>query len=175
MATKWEIIKTELDTDPLGRGYASMTDDEAAIDLNTEYRATTVAISVSEFENAARQSGKFVQLIDRSELKEPDGSRTFESAYSLMSSLVGRTTEMDFAEVDSYWYNVLEDCVAEGSLGTGAAAAIRALCDEMISRGTEIGAGEVAAGDVSYARSLDVQTAGASGIVPPGRGGRRGR
>lgn len=175
--SKWTIIKTELDDDPLGRGYSAMTDAEVATDMNTPYRTTTIAIPVSEFESAARESGKFVQLIDRSELKEPDGSRTFESAYSLMSSLVGRTTEMDFAEVDSYWYNVLEDCVAEGSLGTGAAAAIRALCDENIARGVEIGAGDVQEGDVNYARTLDLQTAGASGVVPPGqtRGGPRGR
>ena len=175
--SKWTDIKAELDTDPLGRGYAGMTDAQAAADMNTAYRNTTVAITVSEFENAARESGKFVQLIDRSELKEPDGSRTFESAYALMSSLVGRTTEMDFAEVGSYWYNVLEDCVAEGSLGTGAATAIRALCDEIITRGVELGVGTVEEGDVNYARSLDTQTAGASGVVPPGqtRGGPRGR
>ena len=152
--SRWDDIKTELDTDPLGRGYAGMTDAQAAADMNTAYRPTTVAIPVSEFENAARESGKFVDLTDRSELKEPDGSRTFPSAYSLMSSLIGRTTEMDFAEVGSYWYNVLEDCVAEGSLGTGAATAIRALCDEIITRGVELGVGDVTAGDIEYARSL---------------------
>ncbi len=31
-------LKTELDTDPLGRGYAAMSDQEAADDLNTSYR-----------------------------------------------------------------------------------------------------------------------------------------
>ncbi|MHA2085557.1 MAG: hypothetical protein ACXABD_17515 [Candidatus Thorarchaeota archaeon] len=31
-------IRDELLTDPLGRGYAAMTDQEAADDLNTEYR-----------------------------------------------------------------------------------------------------------------------------------------
>ena len=152
--SKWTILADELNADPLGRGYSGMTDAQAADDVNTEYRNTTVAIPVSEFENAARESGKFVDLTDRSELKEPDGSRTFPSAYSLMSSLVGRTTEMDFAEVGSYWYNVLEDCVAEGSLGTGAATQIRALCDEIISRGTELQIGIVSEGDVQYARSL---------------------
>ena len=31
-------LKEELADDPLGRGYSGMTDDEAAVDLNTEYR-----------------------------------------------------------------------------------------------------------------------------------------
>lgn len=33
-----EILKTELSTDPLSRGYSAMSDAEAAIDLNTVYR-----------------------------------------------------------------------------------------------------------------------------------------
>jgi hypothetical protein len=33
-----DILRTELSDDPLTRGYASMTDEEAAIDLNTTYR-----------------------------------------------------------------------------------------------------------------------------------------
>lgn len=33
-----EILKTELSTDPLARGYSTMSDAEAATDLNTVYR-----------------------------------------------------------------------------------------------------------------------------------------
>lgn len=33
-----DALKTELTTDPLGRGYAGMTDEQAAADLNTVYR-----------------------------------------------------------------------------------------------------------------------------------------
>lgn len=35
---KLALLKIELDTDPLARGYAGMTDEEAADDLNTVYR-----------------------------------------------------------------------------------------------------------------------------------------
>ena len=31
-------IKAEIDADPLGRGYAGMTDQQVADDLNTAYR-----------------------------------------------------------------------------------------------------------------------------------------
>lgn len=33
-----DALQTELTTDPLGRGYAGMTDEQAAADLNTVYR-----------------------------------------------------------------------------------------------------------------------------------------
>lgn len=33
-----QVLRSELDTDPLTRGYAGMTDAEVATDLNTEYR-----------------------------------------------------------------------------------------------------------------------------------------
>lgn len=36
---RMEIIKSELTNDPLGRGYASMTDKQAAIDMNTNMRS----------------------------------------------------------------------------------------------------------------------------------------
>lgn len=34
----YTVLKNEIDTDPLARGYAGMTDSEVATDLNTEYR-----------------------------------------------------------------------------------------------------------------------------------------
>jgi hypothetical protein len=38
MTIKGDILKTEIATDPLSRGYSGMTDLEVANDLNTEYR-----------------------------------------------------------------------------------------------------------------------------------------
>lgn len=39
MATREEIIKQEIDTDPLSRGYAGMTDKQVTDDMNTIYRS----------------------------------------------------------------------------------------------------------------------------------------
>ena len=41
MAITWELLRVELDTDPLNRGYTSMSDEEVAADLNTVYRTIT--------------------------------------------------------------------------------------------------------------------------------------
>lgn len=37
-----QVLKDELTADPLGRGYSGMTDAEAADDLNTAYRESTM-------------------------------------------------------------------------------------------------------------------------------------
>ena len=46
-------LRTELLTDPLGRGYAGMSDQQVAADLNTEYRSRNIDIlTASEVLNA---------------------------------------------------------------------------------------------------------------------------
>ncbi len=48
-----DVLKTELTVDPLTRGYAGMTDAEAATDLNTVYRERNrVSLTGSEVINA---------------------------------------------------------------------------------------------------------------------------
>lgn len=48
-----EALKAELTTDPLGRGYSGMTDEQAAVDLNTIYRTQNRELmSSSEVMNA---------------------------------------------------------------------------------------------------------------------------
>lgn len=49
----YEALKAEILADPLGRGYAGMTDQQAADDLNTEYRTRNrESMSASEVLNS---------------------------------------------------------------------------------------------------------------------------
>lgn len=43
-----EIVRAELDADPLARGYAGMTDAEVCADLNTAYRDSWERVSASD-------------------------------------------------------------------------------------------------------------------------------
>lgn len=43
-----EIIRTELDGDPFGRGYAAMSDAEVLADLNTLYRDSWLEVFASD-------------------------------------------------------------------------------------------------------------------------------
>ena len=52
-----KALKIELETDPLGRGYSSMTDTEAANDLNTAYRSRIKArLDQTDLYNSIDQS-----------------------------------------------------------------------------------------------------------------------
>lgn len=46
--TAEEIVRAELDADPLGRGYSGMTDNEVSDDLNTVYRDLWVPVTGSD-------------------------------------------------------------------------------------------------------------------------------
>ncbi len=72
-------LKTELTDDPLARGYAGMTDSQAADDLNTSYRSRDrTTMTASEVVNAvdtadflalsAAKQNKFWQLMGIGEL-----------------------------------------------------------------------------------------------------------
>ena len=52
-----EIIRLELDADPLGRGYAGMSDAETSDDLNLIYRESWPRVSASEILEAITASG----------------------------------------------------------------------------------------------------------------------
>ena len=149
----YQVLADELNNDPLGRGYSGMDNSQAADDINSDYVVSTKALTVGEFEEALRHSTKYMQFADRAELKDDQGDSTYPNISELMRSLSTRVTEMDFRG-ELYWNDLLDDCVAEGSIGTGAADAIKALCDITISRGTDLEIGTVTAADVSYARSL---------------------
>ncbi len=52
-----DIIRTELDLDPLTRGYAAMSDSEVCDDLCTEYITSWVSVSASDVFEAITASG----------------------------------------------------------------------------------------------------------------------
>jgi hypothetical protein len=59
-----EKLATELTDDPLGRGYAGMTDQEAADDLNTEYRTKPKPTITGDEAFTATDAGEFATLTD---------------------------------------------------------------------------------------------------------------
>lgn len=57
--TAEEIVRAELDADPLGRGYSSMSDSQVNEDLNTEYRDVWILLTASAVLEAITASGWF--------------------------------------------------------------------------------------------------------------------
>ena len=162
--TQTAELRVEIDTDPLGRGYAAMTDTQIASrvlvsGINTVNIESSQAIPIDEFENAIRFAGKLEVFQSRARpLKPIDmGPPVVEEHYNpamfeLMSAFEGRLTDVNLR--DAYWTLLIDTAVAEGALGSGAAEQIKALSDVFISRATQLEFPTVTTDDVSNARAL---------------------
>lgn len=125
-------LSDELANDPLGRGYDTMTDTEAAADLNTEYRTVNVdSLSGDEMFQATVAAEYATLTAD-------------QKAYWL--SFCGR------ASVDP-WAQANVDFVV--NLFGGQSDTVAKLVDKRtntVSRAEELGVGQVREGEVAAAR-----------------------
>ncbi len=134
-------LKTELDNDPLGRGYSGMTDEEAAADLNTSYRSR----------NRTSMSGdEIAQAADPTEFNAlPDGSQNNTSdTKSHWLALCGRETIDPFATAN------VQLVISIFGGGSTSVSNLNAARVESITRGEELPGvrSPVSAGQVLTAR-----------------------
>lgn len=59
----YQILQAELENDPLGIGYATMTDDEATAALNAPARLPRRHVPVGEVMAVAYRTGVYTELI----------------------------------------------------------------------------------------------------------------
>ena len=131
--TDYEALKAELDADTLVRGYAGMTDQEAADDLNTVYRTR----------DRTSMTGKEVK--DR--IKTADWASRTDAQKSQLLSLVARN-DLDPFGIDA---DIFVDAMT-GSVDTSVAdLAIYRV--EIISRAAELGFGVVNEFTIETARN----------------------
>ncbi len=169
-------IQNEINTDPLVRGYAGMTDAAIATDMSdATLRTITFAIPMSDIETAIRTGGKWIPWNERGEEQSvviaPDDSkvtgththtveftganiREFMQAFS--SSLSQTSQNLN----DAYWDGILTQAVADGDLGAAVKVSLQDLCRDIVSRGQEQGWGtddpgpSVSEADVTAAKGL---------------------
>ena len=135
MSSKFDAIKAELDTDPLTRGYSGMTDEQAAADLNTEYRSR-IKPTLSGIElRGAFDETEFAALTD--------GEKQMALAWASADEYDSSTDGADD--------RILKSIFGAGSTTRSNLATAR---QETVSRAVELGFGPVKVGDVQYARSL---------------------
>ena len=124
-------LTNELVSDPLVRGYSGMSDAEATVDLNTEYRETNrTAMSGSEIFNA-------VDKVEYDALSVGDNARFWDILH--------------LSSVDPFGIEaqIVIDVFGAGSTTVSTLAAMR---KTPISRATELGLGSVREGHVQKAR-----------------------
>jgi len=146
------ILSDELTNDPLTRGYAGMTDEEATTDLNTEYRDVNYPILIDAVNYAIRENGKWTQYREASELQTVSGTYDNQSMREFMDMFTGFTSLPEIDMQGVYMDGLIDDMVTEGSMGAGVAAALKAFGVQTVSRGVELGLGTVRVGEVGVAR-----------------------
>lgn len=129
----YKTLQTELNTDPLARGYSGMSDTQAATSLNAANRTVS------------RSSVPAVEVIEAIVASEYTAlSATLQNLVSLLISAgtinpLGTNTRAIFA--------------AAFGAGTQTRTNLIALETATVSRGVELNLGYVSAGDVHVARS----------------------
>lgn len=132
---RYQTIKTELDTDPLTRGYAGMTDQEVTDDLNTVYRTQIKPLLTG--------------IEVRSAFDETEFGALTESKQQMALSW-GSGSEFD-STTDGADDLILKFLFGAGSTTRTNLGTVRS---QNVSRATELGLGGVVIGDVENARAL---------------------
>ena len=127
------ILRDELSVDPLGRGYAGFSDQQAADDLNTVYRSRMVESIASELIVAALDPPDYTALSAANE-------RAF---WGIVGASFVRVSD---TEVQAFFLALFPG-------GSGTRTNLIALANESISRAEELGLRTVKLGHVEGARS----------------------
>jgi len=140
-------LRDELSNDPLGRGYADMTDLEVAQDLMSERLTIRKRVQVPRL-------GQFLMEEDLWEIiREATGSSTeaeAKAAENVRDAAMAPPAEVD---LDSEGLSTaLDTLVSEGTITASQRDSIDALADYNVSRAGQLGLGTVREGDVSRAR-----------------------
>ncbi|HDY65737.1 MAG TPA: hypothetical protein ENH84_05850 [Phycisphaerae bacterium] len=134
MADIARMVKTEIDADPLGRGYSGMTDEEVADSLNAVDRTRIRSSMTGE------------EIFKASDVMELGG---LAAAKLLLWVTFTRADSID----PSNAINVALVKAVFGA-GSGTLTALAAARQEQISRGTEIGIRRIGPGYVADARRI---------------------
>lgn len=127
-------LKNEIDSDPLTRGYAGMTDEQVAADINTVYRTR----------NRASMTGdEIFNSFDATEYN----ALTADQKRDLLT-LCARDTIDPFGTAN---VNVITENFGGGST---TASTLNTLRVENVSRADELSLGNITASHVSHARSI---------------------
>ena len=142
-------LAKELSEDPLGRGYAAMTDQEAADDINTLYRQQSVPIQVSEMRRYMFVNGLWMTL----KKSTTDLAEEVRDAVNMFE-----TFEVGDSDVQSRLTGMMDALVTQGFMTDADKQNILAMGVTTQSRAVELGllgaSPKIGPAHVEHARSL---------------------
>ena len=142
------LLKSEIDSDPLGRGYSGMDDTAVAVDINTAYRTKKEPISSAELLAWSASDARLQNIKDAAENGATDDLKSLAQAAYLIVTRDGTTLDLNLADRVA----MLDSLVAAGVLTAADRTSLDALATVSISRAEELSIGRVRAGDVIQAR-----------------------
>jgi len=142
------LLKSEIDSDPLGRGYSGMDDTAVAVDLNTAYRTKKEPISSAELLAWSASDARLQNIKNAAENGATDDLKSLAQAAYLIVTRDGTTLDLNLADRVA----MLDSLVAAGVLTAADRTSLDALATVSISRAEELAIGRVRAGDVIQAR-----------------------
>jgi len=144
------IIKSEIDSDPLGRGYSGMDDTAVAVDLNTAYRTKKEPISSAELLAWSASDARLQNIKNAAENGATDDLKSLAQAAYLIVTRDNTSLDLNLADRVA----MLDSLVAAGVLTDADRTSLDALATVSISRAEELALGLVRAGTVQQARSM---------------------
>ena len=151
----YEALKNELINDPQSRGYAQMSDADAAADLNTARIEATRPIASDELLAFAGANGRAEKIMRAAEQgKKPDGtdlSAGVQSVAIAADRMIRRDgTSLDMSRADHV--GLVDALVNDGVLDAADKTALQSLAATHISRAQQLGFRQIGFRDVARAR-----------------------
>lgn len=146
--SKITILKTEIQNDPLAKGYSSMSDQEIVDSINLKNRSKFVEISSQELLAWSANNGRLAKIKNAINNGADDVVKSLaEAAYLLITR---DDTSLDLNLTDRV--AMLDALVSYAVLIPDDKTSLQALATVSISRAEELDIGLVRAGDVLQAR-----------------------
>ena len=145
----YQILRAELENDPLGIGYAAMTDDEAAAALTAPALPARRHVPVGDVMAVAYRTGVYTRLIAAQ--RSP---QTPVELYAVIASLLDlKDARFDAINLDEPASRAMFATLGQaGLLSVQEAAAFDALASAVVSRAEQLGLSGVSVADVHNAR-----------------------
>jgi hypothetical protein len=131
-------LRDELNNDTLARGYAGMTDEQAAASINTKNRPSMLTLDAGALNAWAAGSGRYRKLETAMEGTAPSG---ISDATRSMARAAWRMVDRDstqFDPNDAEQEGLVDALVAAGVLSAADKTALWARAAELISRADEL-------------------------------------
>ena len=143
------ILKEEIDGDPLGRGYDSMTNAEVTISLNTVDRTRLETLSMQELREWTAENARGFNIM--SGITNVALTDQVRNLCYVADKLIG-TDDGQLSPGNALHVDMINDLVAANVISNADRTALVTKATKNLSRATELGIGQVKEGHVQEAR-----------------------